>query len=219
MDGAAGPGADNADRNDLRPDESRISVKSVCVFCGSSSGANPVYHALATALGREIASRGLSLIYGGGHVGLMGAVADAALDAGGDVIGFMPQSLVDREIAHKRLTAIHVTSSMHERKAEMERHADGFIALPGGFGTLDEFCEIVTWGFLGIHRKPIGILDANGFFAQLLGFFDHAMSEGFIRPDQRALILEEQEPTVLLDRMETWIPTLAPKWTSTPSRP
>lgn len=194
-------------------------MKSICVFCGSSDGSDPVYREQAAALGREIAGRGMALVYGGGHVGLMGAVADAALDAGGEVIGFMPQSLVDREIAHKRLSAIHVTASMHERKAGMEAHADGFVALPGGFGTLDEFCEIVTWGFLGIHRKPIGLLDPNGFFTQLLGFFDHAMHEGFIRPDQRGLILEETDPAILLDRMEGWTPTLTPKWSEVPSRP
>jgi len=174
---------------------------------------------MAEALGREIAKRDLELVYGGGDVGLMGVIADATLAAGGEVIGFIPRALMEREIAHKALTEIHVTSSMHERKAAMEKRAEGFIALPGGFGTLDEFCEILTWAQLGIHRKPIGMLDVNGFFHKLLGFFDDATMEGFIRPPHRKLIMDDTDPARLLDRMVGWEPTIAPKWTDVPAVP
>lgn len=192
-------------------------VKSICVFCGSSSGENPVYRETVATLGHEIARRGLTVVYGGGDVGLMGVVADAALAAGGEVIGFIPEALMQKELAHRGLTELHITGSMHERKAAMEAHADGFIALPGGFGTLDEFCEILTWAQLGIHRKPVGLLDINGFFRNLLAFFDDATAEGFIRPAHRELVLAETDPATLLERMSGWRSTIVPKWTSVPA--
>lgn len=187
-------------------------MKSVCVFCASSIGNDPVFSTLASSLGTSIAERGIRLVYGGGRVGLMGVIADAALAAGGEVIGVMPKSLKEREIAHSGLTELHVTSSMHERKALMERLSEGFIALPGGFGTLDEFCEIVTWAQLGYHAKPVGMLDANSYFDALRTFFDHAVTSGFVRDEHRRMILEADSPETLLDRMTAWQPTAAVKW-------
>ena len=181
-------------------------------------GAGPEFAAQAHALGAEIARRGLTLVYGGGKVGLMGVVADAALEAGGKVIGVIPQALMDRELAHTGVSQLRVTRSMHERKAIMEEEADGFIALPGGFGTLDELCEILTWAQLGIHRKPCGLLDTvGGFFRNLRAFFDDAVDDGFIRPEHRALLVEDTDPAALLDNMETYEPTYAVKWTDIPA--
>jgi uncharacterized protein (TIGR00730 family) len=177
-------------------------------------GSNPVYADAASQLATEIARRGIRLVYGGGRVGLMGVIADTALASGGKVVGVMPRPLVDREIAHTGLTELHITGSMHERKAEMERLAEGFIALPGGFGTLDEFCEIVTWAQLGYHAKPVGMLDANGYFDTLRAFFDHSVDAGFVRAEHRAQIIEDTSPADLLDRMAAWQPTVAAKWTS-----
>lgn len=191
-------------------------VISLCVFCGSSFGASPAYQQAAAGLGKEIAHRRIRLVYGGGRVGLMGVVADAALSAGGEVLGIIPRALQDQEIGHHGLTELLVTESMHERKATMEEASDGFIALPGGFGTFDELCEIVTWSQLGIHRKPIGLLDVNGFFTQLSTFFDFVMAEGFIRGEHRSLILEDCDPAALIDRMAAWAPSTTSKWTSTP---
>lgn len=189
-------------------------MKSVAVFCGSRTGARPVYTDLARALGTAIAGQGLTLVYGGGRVGLMGVVADAALAAGGSVIGVIPQALMDKELGHPGVTELHVTGSMHQRKARMEQEADGFIALPGGFGTLDEFCEIVTWAQLGIHRKPCGLLDTpDGFFRHLLAFFDDATAHGFISGEHRRMLLEDTDATRLLERMAAWKSTAAPKWT------
>jgi len=194
-------------------------MNSVCVFCGSAAGTSPVFRDLAEQLGTELAQRKLRLVYGGGRVGLMGVVADAVLAAGGEAIGFMPRSLAEKEIAHVGLTELHVNETMHERKAAMEQHADAFIALPGGFGTLDELCEILTWSTLGIHRKPVGLLDVDGFFAQLTAFFDHATETGFIRPEYRGLVLEDVSPAGLLDQMASWQPTVAPKWTTLTEAP
>lgn len=188
-------------------------MKSVCVFCASSVGNDPAFAVVASKLATAIAQRGLTLVYGGGHVGLMGVIADAALAAGGEVVGVIPASLKSKEIAHGGLTELHVTGSMHQRKALMERLSDGFIALPGGFGTLDEFCEIVTWAQLGYHAKPIGMVDINGYFGALRGFFDHAVAAGFIRAEHRNLILEAESPAALLDAMAIWQPTTAVKWT------
>jgi uncharacterized protein (TIGR00730 family) len=191
-------------------------MKSVAVFCGSSIGASPEYMELARALGQEIAAREMTLIFGGGRVGLMGEVADAALGAGGQVIGVIPQALMDKELGHTGVSDLQITGSMHERKASMEQQADGFIALPGGFGTLDEFCEILTWAQLGIHEKPCGLLDTgSGFFRHLLAFADTAVEAGFIRPDHRALVLEATDPGTLLDRMMAWQPKTTPKWVQT----
>ncbi|HYH12973.1 MAG TPA: TIGR00730 family Rossman fold protein [Thermomicrobiales bacterium] len=188
-------------------------MKSVCVFCASNVGNDPAFIDVTKRLGAAIAERGIRLVYGGGHVGLMGVIADTVLAGGGEVVGVMPRSLVEREIAHTGLTELHISDSMHDRKATMERLSEGFIALPGGFGTLDEFCEIVTWAQLGYHAKPIGMLDANGYFDALRSFFDHTVDAGFVRPAHRSLILDAGTPEELLDLMATWQPTYAVKWT------
>jgi uncharacterized protein (TIGR00730 family) len=195
-----------------------MNVKSICVFCGSSIGANDAYRDAAAQLGELLAERGIRLVYGGGKVGLMGVVADAALRAGGEVLGIIPESLMLKEVGHGSLTELVVTRTMHERKAAMADAAEGFISLPGGFGTFDELCEILTWAQLGIHQKPIGLLDTAGFFGQLLTFLDFVSAEGFIRPEHRTLLLEESDPTLLLDRMEHWTPTNVAKWASVAAR-
>ncbi len=189
-------------------------MESVCVFCGSSPGNGPAFAAAARALGEAIARRGMRLVYGGAQVGLMGTVADAALAAGADVIGVMPRDLFAKEIAHQGLTALHEVGSMHERKALMAALADGFVALPGGYGTLEEFWEVLTWGQLGIHRKPCGLLDVDGFFAPLLAFVDGAVASGFIVPAHRGLVLEAGEPEALLDLMARYVPPPAARWTT-----
>jgi len=193
-------------------------MTSVCVFCGSSIGADDAYREAAAKLGALVAERGIRLVYGGGKVGLMGVVADAALDAGGEVLGIIPETLMLKEVGHGSLTELVVTRTMHERKAAMADAADGFIALPGGFGTLDELCEILTWAQLGIHRKPIGLLDTNGFFGQLTSFFDFVTGQGFIRPEHRALLLQESSPEGLLDMMTGWTPSSVPKWADAAAR-
>jgi uncharacterized protein (TIGR00730 family) len=181
-------------------------------------GNRPEFEALARDLGTEIARRDMTLVFGGGKVGLMGVVADAAIAQGGEVIGVIPKALMDRELAHTGVSKLLVTGSMHERKATMEELAEGFIALPGGFGTLDEFCEILTWAQLGIHRKPCGLLDtADGFFAHLRQFFDGAADDGFIRPEHRTLVLEDTSAASLLDRMAAFEPRYAVKWTGIPA--
>jgi uncharacterized protein (TIGR00730 family) len=177
--------------------------RSVCVFCGSSSGHDAVYKNAAAALGETLARYGLRLVYGGGHVGLMGALADGALQAGGSVIGVIPQQLIDREIGHKGLSEMRVVQTMHERKALMAELAEAFIALPGGYGTLDEFCEILTWAQLSIHQKPCGILNVNGYYDPLLRLFDHAVQEGFLRAAHRDMIVVEATAERLLDRLRT----------------
>jgi uncharacterized protein (TIGR00730 family) len=195
-------------------------MKSVAVFCGSNFGLDAAFTTLARDLGRAIAEREMTLVYGGGKVGLMGVVADAALAAGGEVIGVIPQALMEKELGHAGVTELIVTGSMHERKARMEQEAEGFIALPGGFGTLDEFCEIVTWAQLGIHAKPCGMLDTqDGFFAKLLAFLDEATDAGFIRDAHREMILHGSDPVDLLDRMTRWTPTYTAKWTEASPTP
>ncbi len=181
-------------------------LRSVCVFSGSSPGARPSYTETATALGREVATRGMRLVYGGASVGLMGAVADAALAAGGEVVGVIPQHLVDREVAHDGLTELRVTGSMHERKALMADLADGFVALPGGLGTLEELAEILTWSQLGLQSKPCGLLDVEGFFDPLLAFLDHTVTERFVSTEHRALVLAADRPDALLDLLAGWRP-------------
>ena len=176
-------------------------MRRICVFCGSSMGARPVYAEFARGLGVLLAARGIGLVYGGSKVGLMGVIADAALAAGGEVIGVMPELLVRKEIGHSGLTELHLVKSMHERKAMMVDLADGFIALPGGFGTLDEFCEVLTWAQLGLHGKPCGILNTAGYFDGLLQMFDHAVEEQFLRPAHRMMVLADEDPEVLLDRL------------------
>ncbi|ANY89643.1 MULTISPECIES: TIGR00730 family Rossman fold protein [Pseudomonas] len=187
-------------------------VRSICVFCGASTGTHPAYRDAAVALGQAIARRGLTLVYGGSSVGLMGAVADAAMAAGGEVIGVMPQSLIDAEIGHKGLPRLEVVDGMHARKARMAELSDAFIALPGGLGTLEELFEVWTWGQLGYHAKPLGLLDVNGFYEKLGGFLDHIVEEGFVRPQHRAMLLLGKQPDELLDAMEEFVPPVLPKW-------
>lgn len=173
----------------------------VCVFCGSRSGDRSIYGEAATALGTRMAHSGFGLVYGGGNIGLMGIVADAALAAGGEVIGVIPRHLLEREVAHAGLSTLHVVDSMHVRKALMAELADVFIAAPGGFGTLDELCEILTWAQLGLHRKPCGLLNTAGYFDPLLGMFDQAVREGFLSPSHRQLIMSDDSAPRLLDRL------------------
>lgn len=173
----------------------------VCVFCGSRSGDSPTYAAAARTLGTMLASRGHGLVYGGGNIGLMGILADAALAAGGEVIGVIPQHLLEREVAHAGLTQLHVVDSMHTRKALMADLADVFIAAPGGFGTLDELCEILTWAQLRLHHKPCGLFNVAAFFNPLLDMFDHAVREGFLSAPHRQLIVSDEDPSRLLDSL------------------
>ncbi|WP_422403743.1 TIGR00730 family Rossman fold protein [Pseudomonas sp. GZD-209] len=187
-------------------------VRSVCVFCGASIGANPAYREAAIALGQAIARRGLTLVYGGGAVGLMGTVADAALAAGGEVVGIIPESLMNAEIGHKGLTRLEVVDGMHARKARMAELSDAFIALPGGLGTLEELFEVWTWGQLGYHAKPLGLLDVNGFYEKLGGFLDQIVEEGFVRPQHRAMLQLAQQPDELLDGMDRFESPVLPKW-------
>jgi uncharacterized protein (TIGR00730 family) len=171
----------------------------VCVFCGSRKGDRAIYGEAAAALGTLLARHGHGLVYGGGNIGLMGVVADASLAAGGEVIGVIPRHLLDREVAHDGLSVLHVVGSMHERKALMAELADVFIAAPGGFGTLDELCEILTWAQLGLHRKPCGLLNTAGYFDPLLGMFDQAVREGFLSLPHRQLIVSGNDVQSLLD--------------------
>ena len=184
----------------------------LCVFCGSSSGLNPAFAAATRVLGAELALRGIDVVYGGGNVGLMGVLADAALTAGGRVIGVIPHALVARELAHQGLTSLHVVNSMHERKALMADLADGFIALPGGFGTLEEFCEAVTWTQLGVHAKPCGLLNVDGFYDGLLAFFEHALGEEFLKPTHRQIVVAHSDAAPLIDRLAAWTPPDVTKW-------
>ena len=181
-------------------------LKRICVFCGSSKGFRPSYMESAVRMGALLAGRGIGLVYGGGRIGLMGAVADAAIAAGGEVIGIIPEALALKEVAHAGLTELRVVQSMHERKAMMADLSDAFIALPGGYGTFEEFCEVVTWSQLGIHQKPCGLLNVEGYYDPLLTLFDLATGEGFVRPQHRALVLEESSPERLLDRLSCWSP-------------
>lgn len=160
----------------------------ICVFCGSANGADPIYPQTAKELGQRMAAAGIGLVYGGATVGLMGILADAVIAGGAEVVGVMPDVLMDREIANRNVTHFHVVKTMHERKALMYEHADAFIALPGGYGTLDEFIEIVTWAQLKLHQKPCILINTNGYYDGFLAFLDHAMSEGFLKPENRKLI-------------------------------
>ncbi len=188
-------------------------MQRLCVFCGSSTANSSIYADAARRLGALLASRGMELVYGGGHIGLMGILADAALEAGGEVIGVIPQSLQERELAHSNLTRLHVVETMHQRKALMADLADGFAALPGGFGTADELFEILTWAQLGLHAKPIGLLNVAGYFDFLLAWLNRAVGDGFLRTDHRALLLEADGPEQLLDRLTHYQPVRgAEKW-------
>jgi uncharacterized protein (TIGR00730 family) len=187
-------------------------LATICVFCASSPGADPRYVAAAQTFGALLARSGRRIVYGGGNTGLMGALADAALSAGGEIIGVMPGHLVDREVAHRGLTRLDVVASMHERKARLAEMADAFIALPGGLGTLEEFTEVWTWGQLGLHRKPYGLLDVGGYYQALLAFLDHAVRERFVRPEHRAMVCVADDPESLLTAMEAAPPPALPKW-------
>ncbi len=184
----------------------------LCVFCGSNAGQDPIYLQVARALGETMASQGIDLVYGGASVGLMGAVADAALAKGGHVIGVMPQALVDKEIAHRGLSDLRVVGSMHERKALMAELADGFIALPGGLGTFEELFEVWTWAQLGYHRKPCALLNAGGFYDKLTDFLDDVVERGFVKPIHRAMLIVENEPAALIEAVHTYEPPKVDKW-------
>jgi hypothetical protein len=187
-------------------------MRSICVYAGSNPGSDPAYAEGARALGGELAERGISLVYGGGKVGLMGVIADTVLAAGGEAIGVMPQALIDREIGHPGLTDLKVVGSMHERKAQMAELADGFVALPGGIGTVEELIEIYTWSQLGIHDKGCGVLNVRGYYDNLAAFLDHAAREGFLRPQHRAALSVEEDPAALLDALAAFQPPQVSKW-------
>jgi uncharacterized protein (TIGR00730 family) len=190
-------------------DEEYSGLRRVCVFCGSSVGRRAEYQKAAREAGRLLAERGIGMVYGGGRIGLMGIAADAALTAGGKVIGVIPEALALKEVAHAGLTELHVVRSMHERKAMMAELSDGFIALPGGFGTFEEFCEIVTWSQLGLHRKPCGLLNVNGYYDPLVSMIDASVQEGFVRQHHRGLILHESSTERMLTLLEEWRPSPA----------
>ena len=183
----------------------------ICVFCGASPGRSPGYAALASETGRALAERSIGIVYGGGRVGLMGALADGALDAGGEVIGVIPRGLVDRELAHPDVTELRVVETLHERKAVMAELADAFIALPGGLGTLEELSEVVSWAQLDLHRKPCGVLDPDGYFRDLIAFLDHAVEEGFLAGPDRARLIVESTLDGLLEQFAA-APPIEGRW-------
>ena len=188
-------------------------MQRICVFCASSPGGNPAFAAMARRLGALMAARGIGLVYGGGNVGLMGILADAVLTDNGQVFGVIPRALVDRELAHRGVTQLDVVDTMHERKRRMHDLCDGFIAMPGGFGTLDELFETLTWSQLGMHAKPCGLLDIDGYFAPLLHLLDHAVQERFMRPEHRALVSVAADAAELLDSMASHPSAASPqKW-------
>jgi len=184
----------------------------ICVYAGSNPGADPAFAEATADLARLLAERGIGVVYGGAHKGLMGILADTALAAGGEVIGVIPQQLFDREIAHTGLTEQHVVASMHERKALMAELADAFIALPGGAGTLEELIEVFTWSMLGLHAKPLGVLNVNGYYDGLAALLDNAVRQDFLRPEHRAALHAEATPAALLERFDGWRPSTLAKW-------
>lgn len=187
-------------------------MRRVCVFCGSNSGARPEYQTAALKFGQLLAERGLGLVYGGGNVGLMGALADAVLASGGSVIGVIPRALLLKEVAHPGLTELRVVPSMHERKALMAELADAFVALPGGIGTLEELFEVWSWAQLGLHRKPCGLLDVAGYYAPLIQFIDYSVDEGFVHSPHRGMLCVETDGALLLDRLARYQPPAMPRW-------
>jgi uncharacterized protein (TIGR00730 family) len=184
----------------------------ICIYCGSNPGRDEAYVEAARELGRLLADRGIGVVYGGASVGMMGAVADAALDAGGEVIGVIPDALMEREVAHDGLTDLRVVGSMHERKREMVELADGFVALPGGLGTLEEIFEVLTWAQLGFHEDPCGLLDVASYYTNLVAHLDGATEAGFVREHHREMILVESDPATLLDRFADYEPPQVEKW-------
>ena len=187
-------------------------MRRICVFCGASDGAKPVYREAAIQMGQLLAERKIELVYGGGNLGLMGTIADATMQAGGRVIGIIPSALVAKEQGHQDITELFIVNTMHERKTMMATLADGFIAMPGGFGTLEEFIEILTWGQLGFHRKPAGLLNVDGFYDGLLNFFDQQVENGFVRPHLRKLVLTADTPESMLDAMQNYVHPSVNKW-------
>ncbi len=193
-------------------------LSAICVFCGSASGDDPDFGDAAGTVGRLLAARQTTLVYGGGSVGLMGVLADTVLEAGGEVVGVLPRDLFVRESVHRGLTELVEVASMHERKRHMYERADAFLTLPGGLGTLEELAEIATWAQLGLHRKPIGILDVAGYFAPLITFLDRAVERGFLEADTRAAIVHDDDPERLLDRLSTTRPAPTGRWITSPDR-
>ena len=189
-------------------------MKRICVFCGSNAGARSEYAEAARALATVLAERKLGIVYGGGNVGLMGVLADAALARGGEVIGVIPQKLVDKEVAHHGVTELRIVETMHERKALMNDLSDAFIALPGGFGTLDEFFEVLTWAQLGFHGKPCALLNVAGYYDGMLAMLDHAVTERFLRPAHRELVIADTDPLRLLQRLSAFVPAPKGKWSN-----
>lgn len=187
-------------------------MKRICVYCGSSAGNAKAYADAAHAMGELLAARGIGLVYGGGSVGLMGIVADAALEKGGEVIGVIPEILMGREVDHRGLSELHVVDTMHTRKAKMAELADGFVALPGGVGTMEEMFEVWTWTQLGGQDKPVGLLDVAGFYRPLVTFLDHLVTEGFVRPEHRAILQVDADPAALVAKLDAWKPTARPRW-------
>ena len=188
-------------------------MRTVCVFCGSSPGARPAYGEAAEELAALLVAEGIGVVYGGASVGLMGRLADAVLARGGEITGVIPRALIDREIGHRRVEDLRVVESMHKRKALMAELADGFVALPGGTGTLEELVEVFTWSQLGLHRKPCGLLDVEGYYDAIAAFLDHAVRERFLREEHRSTLLIEREPAALLERMRAFAPeAVRPKW-------
>ncbi len=192
----------------------KLKASRIGVFCGSNSGTNPAYTHAATQLGTLLAKEKIGLVYGGGNVGLMGEIANAALASGGEVIGVIPHALASKELAHSGLTDLRVVNTMHERKAMMAQLSDAFIALPGGFGTLDEFCEILTWAQLGLHRKPCALLNVAGYFDPLLALFDRAVRESFLPKEHRAMLRVGDDPRALLEEISAYSAPVVEKWVS-----
>jgi uncharacterized protein (TIGR00730 family) len=187
-------------------------LRTVCIYAGSLDGARPEYRAGAEEFARLLAGEGVGIVYGGGRAGLMGAVADASREAGGRVTGVIPRQLVEREVAHQELDDLRVVRSMHERKALMAELADAFVAIPGGIGTLEELVEVFTWAQLGMHQKPVALLDLDGYYARLVDFFDHAAAEGFLRSATRQMLVVESDPARMIERLQTYEPPHVPQW-------
>ena len=188
-------------------------MKRICVYCGSNPGRRPEYTAAAKALAKTLCENGLGLVYGGAKIGIMGAIADTMIEHGGEVIGVMPQSLVDREVAHPGLTRLEVVASMHDRKAMMAELSDGFIALPGGIGTLEEIFEVMTWAQLGFHKKPCALFNVEGYYDKMAAFLDHVVEEGFVKAEHRGILMNISEPAALIKTFKTYeAPVATTKW-------
>jgi uncharacterized protein (TIGR00730 family) len=205
-----------ADSEQMPAPAPALALKTLCVFCGSSAGARPVYADAARELGEALVARDITLVFGGGRVGMMGEIARTVLASGGRVVGVIPKALVRKEIEYEDLTELHVVESMHERKAMMAKRSDGFIAMPGGYGTFEEFCEVLTWSQLGFHHKPVALLNVAGYYDGLLALFDHAVAEAFVRPLHRTLVIAERDPVALLDRLAAYQPPTVEKWITSP---